>query len=151
MCARCDRAAVFAAGRLAVFGDLAGLAEPAVFARHLQGLRRIDWVVYAKRPFDGPAPVLAYLGRYTHRVASANSHHVDMEHARVRVRWKDDRHHDKQKAMTLDAEEVIRRFLLHVLSDGFHRIRHYGFLAAFLLAGNQAMDADSIRFGNWWF
>lgn len=122
-------AAAFAAGRLAVFGDLAGLAEPAVFARHLQDLRHIDGVVYAKRPFDGPAPVLAYLGRYTHRVAIANSRLVDMDNGRVRFRWKDYRHHDKQKVMTLEAEEFIRRFLLHVLPDGFHRIRHYGFLA----------------------
>ena len=86
-------------------------------------------MVYAKRPFGGPEQVLAYLGRYTHRVAIANSRLVALEDGKVSFRWKDYRHHDKQKVMTLSAAEFMRRFLLHVLPDGFHRIRHYGFLA----------------------
>ena len=86
-------------------------------------------VVYAKRPFGGPEQVLDYLGRYTHRVAIANSRLVGLAEGRVSFRWKDYRHHDKQKVMTLSADEFIRRFLLHVLPDGFHRIRHYGYLA----------------------
>ncbi len=104
-------------------------AAHAAFADQLAPLRRADWVVYAKRPFGGPEQVLAYLGRYTHRVAIANSPLVALEDGRVSFRWKDYRHHDKQKVMALAAEEFIRRFLLHVLPDGFHRIRHYGFLA----------------------
>lgn len=122
-------AAAHAAGRLAFFGELARLADAAAFAEHLAPLRRSDWVVYAKRPFGGPQQVLAYLGRYTHRVAIANSRLVALEGGRVSFRWKDYRHHDKRKVMTVAAEEFIRRFLLHVLPDGFHRIRHYGFLA----------------------
>ena len=86
-------------------------------------------VVYAKPPFGGPAQVLAYLGRYTHRVAIANSRLVNLTDDDVAFRWKDYRHHGKSKIMTLDADEFIRRFLLHTLPDGFHRIRHYGFLA----------------------
>jgi hypothetical protein len=122
-------AAAHAAGSLAFFGELAGLAEAAAFARHLAPLRHANWVVYAKRPFGGPEQVLAYLGRYTHRVAIANSRLIALEDGQVSFRWKDYRHHDKQKVMTLSAAEFMRRFLLHVLPDGFHRIRHYGFLA----------------------
>jgi hypothetical protein len=121
--------AAFASGRLGFFGELARLAEPAVFARHLTKLRRVEWVVYAKPPFGGPAQVLAYLGRYTHRVAIANSRLVSIADERVAFRWKDYRHHGRTKVMTLEAGEFIRRFLLHTLPDGFHRIRHYGFLA----------------------
>jgi hypothetical protein len=121
--------AAFAAGELGFFGDLAGLADPAAFAAYLRPLRRIEWVVYAKRPFGGPQQVLDYLGRYTHRVAIANSRLIDLADGQVRFRWKDYRHHDKPKMMTLDAGEFIRRFLLHVLPDGFRRIRHFGFLA----------------------
>ncbi len=121
--------AAFEAGDLGFFGDLAELAQPAAFIRRLRELRRIDWVVYAKPPFGGPAQVLAYLGRYTHRVAIANSRLVSMTDAEVAFRWKDYRHHGKSKVMTLGADEFIRRFLLHTLPDGFHRIRHYGFLA----------------------
>jgi hypothetical protein len=121
--------AAFAAGELGFFGDLAGLAAPAAFAAYLRPLRRIEWVVYAKRPFGGPQQVLDYLGRYTHRVAIANSRLIELANGQVRFRWKDYRHHDKPKVMTLDAGEFIRRFLLHVLPDGFRRIRHFGFLA----------------------
>ena len=85
-------------------------------------------MVYAKRPFAGPAAVLAYLSRYTHRVAISNSRLIDMTGEQVRFRWRDYRHHNKSKVMTLAADEFIRRFLLHTLPRGFHRIRHYGFL-----------------------
>lgn len=119
----------FEAGALGFFGALAGLAERMAFAQRIAELRRIDWVVYAKPPFGGPAQVLAYLGRYTHRVAIANSRLTSIEGGEVAFRWKDYRHHDKSKVMTLGADEFIRRFLLHILPDGFHRIRHYGFLA----------------------
>jgi Putative transposase/Transposase zinc-binding domain len=116
----------FEAGKLSFFGTLANLAAAPVFARRLTELRRREWVVYAKRPFAGPAAVLAYLGRYTHRVAISNSRLIDMTGDRVRFR--DYRHHNKSKVMALAADEFIRRFLLHTLPDGFHRIRHYGFL-----------------------
>src|SRR3954453_691460 len=120
--------AAFDAGRLAFFGALAGLAAAPVFARRLSELRCAEWVVYAKRPFAGPAAVLAYLSRYTHRVAISNSRLIDMTGEQVRFRWRDYRHHSKSKVMTLAADEFIRRFLLHTLPHGFHRIRHYGFL-----------------------
>jgi hypothetical protein len=121
--------AAYQAGRLAFFGTLAGLADAGVFARRLAELRAVEWVVYAKQPFAGPAAMLAYLGRYTHRVAIANSRLVALAGGRVSFRWRDYRHHSKNKVMTLGADEFIRRFLLHALPDGFHRIRHYGFLA----------------------
>jgi hypothetical protein len=121
--------AAFDAGALRFFGDLAHLIQPAVFHQHLRPPRRVDWVVYAKRPFGGPQQVLDYLGRYTHRVAIANSRLVDLAGGQVRFRWKDYRQPDRPKVMTLQAGEFIRRFLLHVLPDGFRRIRHLGFLA----------------------
>ena len=120
--------AAFGAGRLAFFGALAGLTAAPIFTRRLSELRRVEWVVYAKRPFAGPAAVLAYLSRYTHRVAISNSRLIDMMGDQVRFRWRDYRHHNKSKVMTLAADEFIRRFLLHTLPHGFHRIRHYGFL-----------------------
>ncbi len=122
--------ALHAAGRLAFHGDLADLTEADAFAAMLAPLRRADWVVYAKRPFGGPDAVLAYLARYTHRVAIANSRLVAMNRHGVTFHWKDYRARSSGKAwrktMTLTAPEFIRRFLLHVLPDGFHRIRHYG-------------------------
>ncbi len=121
--------AAFDAHSLKFLGDIACLTEPAAFTRLLAKARRLDWVVYAKPPFGGPKQVLAYLGRYTHRVAIANSRLIGMEDDRVAFRWKDYRHGGRTKVMTLDAHEFIRRFLLHTLPDGFHRIRHYGFLA----------------------
>jgi len=121
--------ATFEAGQLGFFGQLARLVKPAAFARYLQPLRKVDWVVYAKRPFGGPQQVLDYLGRYTHRVAIANSRLLACESGHVRFRWKDYRAGNKSKVMTLDAHEFIRRFLLHVLPKGFRRIRHFGFLA----------------------
>src|SRR6202043_3216797 len=117
------------AGALPFFGDLASLAELDAFAGRIKAMQRVNWVVYAKPPFGGPAQVLAYLGRYTHRVAIANSRLLSVTDTAVAFRWKDYRHRGKAKVMTLEADEFIRRFLLHTLPDGFHRIRHYGFLA----------------------
>jgi hypothetical protein len=119
----------FGAGSLVFCGDFAELAQPAAFARRLDALRRLDWVVYAKAPFGGPKQVLAYLGRYTHRVAIANSRLLAFDETTVRFAWKDYRQGGKTKVMALEAFEFIRRFLLHTLPDGFHRIRHYGILA----------------------
>ena len=92
-------------------------------------LRSAEWVVYSKRPFAGPEQVLAYLGRYTHRIAISNNRLLSIDEGKVRFRWKDYRNGDRIATMTLSAEEFIRRFLLHVLPDGFQRIRYYGFLA----------------------
>ena len=119
----------FDAGTLRFFGDLAGLAQPAAFTRRLDQLRHINWVIYAKPPFGSPEQVLAYLGRYTHRVAIANSRLIALTDGKVSFAWKDYRHDGKAKTMTLDANEFIRRFLLHTLPSHFHRIRYYGFLA----------------------
>jgi hypothetical protein len=121
--------ACFGAGALSFFTDLAHLAEPDAFARRRAEARHLDWVVYAKPPFGGPEQVLAYLGRYTHRIAIANSRLVSMDDDRVAFRWRDYRNGGRMKIMTLDAHEFIRRFLLHTLPHGFHRIRHYGLLA----------------------
>ena len=121
--------AAHGAGKLRFSGDLAGLAAARAFAGHLSTLRRIEWVVYAKRPFAGPETVLAYLGRYTHRVAFSNRRLVALDNGRVTFTWKDYAGGAVPKNMTLAADEFIRRFLLHVLPGGFQRIRHYGFLA----------------------
>src|SRR6476659_4610360 len=129
----------FDADLLRVFGDLAGLAHPTTLTARLHELRRINWVVYAKPPFGGPEQVLAYLGRYTHRVAIANSRLIALADGKVRFTWKDYRQGGITKVMTLDADEFIRRFLLHALPDGFHRIRHYGFLANGDRADNVAL------------
>ena len=121
--------AAFVAGELHFSGTLATLAEPTAFAVRLDALRAVEWVVYAKRPFAGPEQVLAYLGRYTHRVALANSRLTRLADGQVDFTWKDYRQHGKTKVMTLAADEFIRRFLRHAVPDGFHRIRHIGFLA----------------------
>jgi hypothetical protein len=118
----------FAAGKLHFFNAQRHFQEPAVFRRYLAPLFAADWVVYAKRPFAGPAQVLEYVGRYTHRVAISNNRLLSMGDRQVRFRWKDYRDENRQKIMTLDGGEFIRRFLIHVLPDGFHRIRYYGFL-----------------------
>jgi Putative transposase/Transposase zinc-binding domain len=118
-------------GRLQFFGEHAALANAQAFAAWLAPLRQCEWVVYAKRPFAGPQAVLAYLSRYTHRVAISNSRLVSMDGHGVTFRWKDYRAtgRTRHKTMTLDPGEFMRRFLLHVLPSGFHRIRHYGLLA----------------------
>jgi hypothetical protein len=118
----------FETGELKFFSSLEPLREPDAFMRHLAAVRKVEWVVYAKRPFAGPAQVLDYVGRYTHRVAISNNRLLDMQDAEVRFRWKDYRDHNQQKTMTLAAEEFIRRLLLHVLPDKFQRIRYYGLL-----------------------
>jgi hypothetical protein len=118
-------------GRLQFFGEYAQLAEASAFADWLAPLRACEWVVYAKRPFAGPAAVLAYLSRYTHRVAISNQRLLALDERGVTFRWKDYRAKGKPryKIMTLSADEFMRRFLLHVLPGGLHRIRHYGLLA----------------------
>jgi hypothetical protein len=120
------------AGRLHFFGDHAALAERKAFAAYLRPLRRREWVVDSKRPFGGPQAVLAYLSRYTHRVAISNSRLISFDDASVTFKWKDYRINGRErfKMMTLDAHEFIRRFLIHVLPAGFHRIRHYGLFAS---------------------
>jgi hypothetical protein len=119
------------AGQLQFFGEHVGLADAGTFGRWLVPLRSCEWVTYAKRPFAGPEAVLAYLSRYTHRVAISNRRLVAMDENGVRFRWKDYRAkgRTRQKTMTLAPGEFMRRFLLHVLPCGFHRIRHYGLLA----------------------
>ena len=117
------------AGRLRFFGALAGLSDARTFAEALRPLRKKRWVAYAKPPFGSPEHVLAYLGRYTHRVAIANSRLVSANEASVTFRWRDYRRGNAPRLMSLSPHEFIRRFLLHSLPDGFHRIRHYGFLA----------------------
>ena len=120
----------FDAGQLHFFSGLEPLQQPPCFARYLAPLRRSEWVVYAKRPFAGPQQVLDYVGRYTHRLAISNDRLLDIDGGKVQFRWKDYRHQGQQKTMTLEVDEFIRRFLLHVLPNGFRRIRYYGFLAA---------------------
>jgi Putative transposase/Transposase zinc-binding domain len=118
------------ANRLKFFGGHVALADTKAFAAYLAPLRRTEWVVYAKRPFGGPQAVLAYLSRYTHRVAIANSRLIACDRSSVTFRWKDYRADGRQKVMILATVEFIRRFLIHVLPQGFHRIRHYGLLAS---------------------
>jgi hypothetical protein len=122
------------AGRLQFFGEYAELVDPKAFAKWLAPMGKCEWVVYAKRPFAGPEAVLAYLSRYTHRVAIANSRLIALDERGVTFRWKDYRDKGnpdmpRHKTMTLSVEEFMRRFLLHVLPGGFHRIRHFGLIA----------------------
>jgi hypothetical protein len=123
--------ALHAAGELQFFADSARLKNGAAFRACLAPLHKSEWVVYAKRPFAGPVQVLAYLARYTHRVAIGNRRLIDLDEAHVSFRWKDYREKERWKAkvMRLGIGEFIRRFLLHVLPEGFHRIRHYGLFA----------------------
>jgi len=118
----------FSAGKLSFFPAYRPLQEPAAFRRYLAPAHTAEWVVFAKRPFAGPAQVLDYVGRYTHRAAISNNRLVSMDNGKVRFHWKDYRDGSRQKTMTLEADEFIRRFLIHVLPDGFHRIRYFGFL-----------------------
>ena len=114
--------------KLGCNGPAAALADPQQFAQLMRRLHRHDWVVYAKPAFGGPTQVLRYLGRYTHRVAISNHRIVEIEEGQVKFSWRDYRDNNQQKTMPLSADEFIRRFLLHVLPSGFHRIRYYGFL-----------------------
>ena len=124
--------ALHAAGRLSFFGAIAHLDDRCAFQRHLSPVRKKHWVVYAKPPFAGPEEVLAYLSRYTHRVAISNRRLLAFDETGVTFRYKDYRRDvsDRQQTMTLATDKFIRRFLLHVLPRGFHRIRHYGLLAS---------------------
>jgi hypothetical protein len=147
--------ALHRAADLAFFGDLTGLSEPQAFAAYLAPLRKTEWIVYSKPTFGGPEAVLAYLSRYTHRVAISNNRIVNANANTVAFRWKDYRikNGDKQNIMRLSTSEFIRRFLIHVLPDGFHRIRHYGLLASAtrraniakvrLLLGAEVVDNES--------
>jgi hypothetical protein len=121
--------AAYDAGKLKFHGSLDALGDRKAFMAALKPLRTKQWVVYAKKPFRSPAFVLAYLGRYTHRVAIANNRLTEITDETVSFTWRDYKHGDAQKIMTLKHDEFIRRFLLHTLPDGFHRIRHFGFLA----------------------
>jgi len=134
-------------GKLKFFGEHAGLAQAPAFKAWLAPLRRCEWVVYAKRPFAGPQAVLAYLSRYTHRVAISNSRLLALDERGVTFRWKDYRAKGKTryKPMTLAPEEFMRRFLLHVLPGGFHRIRHYGLLANGSRKANLALARESLQ------
>jgi Putative transposase/Transposase zinc-binding domain len=130
-------------GRLAFFGNHAALAEKRAFAAFLAPLRKTEWVVYAKTPFGGPQAVLAYLSRYTHRVAISNRRLISADDAGVTFKWKDYRIEGpgRYKTMTLPTHEFIRRVLIHVLPKGVHRIRHYGLFAN----GNRAANIARAR------
>ncbi len=131
------------AGRLKFFGTHAHLDDARAFKAYLAPLRKAEWVVYAKRPFGGPQAVLAYLSRYTHRVAISNRRLISADETGVTFKWKDYRIEgpDRYQTMTLPTREFIRRFLMHVLPRGFHRIRHYGLLAS----GNRAANIARAR------
>ncbi len=148
------------AGCLQFFANHVHLAERHAFTAYLAPLRRAEWVVYSKRPFGGPEAVLAYLSRYTHRVAISNSRLIGITNTSVIFKWRDYRASGRERAkvMTLAIDEFIRRFLVHVLPDGFHRIRHYGLFANggradniararqllnVLVTQNEPSDADS--------
>ncbi|MCG6116148.1 MAG: IS91 family transposase, partial [Mesorhizobium sp.] len=136
--------ALHEAGRLVFFGSLEHLADRRAFLRHLVPVRTKRWVVYAKAPFAGPEAVLAYLSRYTHRVAISNSRLIAFDESGVTFRYKDYRRDgvDRQQIMTLAADEFIRRFLIHVLPRGFHRIRHYGLLAGSARKASLALASE---------
>jgi hypothetical protein len=138
------------AGRLSFFGTDSHLTEAQSFAAYLAPLRKIEWVVYAKRPFGGPEAVLAYLSRYTHRVAIANSRLIAFDQQSVTFKWKDYRvgGRDRYKRMTLATDEFIRRFLIHVLPKGFHRIRHYGLFAKSACVDNIARARQLLAVSN---
>jgi hypothetical protein len=119
---------IYAAGKLEFYGELQELSNPKSFARYLAPLHDSEWVVYAKAPFGGPDRVLDYLGRYTHRVAISNNRLEELKDGQVSFAYKDYKHEQRHKVMTVSADEFLRRFLLHVLPDSFQRIRHYGLL-----------------------
>jgi len=130
-------------GKLTFFGELEGLKQAGAFKRHLAPLRKVDWTVYAKPPFGGPKAVLAYLSRYTHRVAISNSRLISADANFVTFKWKNYRvkNGNRQKVMRIATDEFVRRFLIHVLPDGFHRIRHYGLLAS----GKRKANVANVR------
>ena len=136
------------AGKLKFFGQHADLADDTVFATFLTPHRKAEWIVYAKQPFAGPAAVLAYLSRYTHRVAISNSRLISTDGDTVTFKWKNYRKskHDRQKLMTLNTHEFIRRFLIHVLPTGFHRIRHTGLFANTNRTDNIAKIRELFRY-----
>jgi hypothetical protein len=142
---------VYQGGKLRFFGEHAALADAKAFKAWLAPLRQCEWVVYAKRPFAGPQTVLAYLSRYTHRVAISNSRLIAMDEHGVTFRWKDYRVKNgakgktRHKTMTLEPGEFMRRFLLHLLPGGFHRIRHYGLLANGSRKANLALARELLR------
>ena len=138
---------VHQAGKLQFFGEHAALAEAKAFKAWLAPLRKCEWVVYAKRPFAGPQAVLAYLSRYTHRVAISNSRLLAMDEHGVTFRWKDyiAKGKKRYKPMTLSPEEFMHRFLLHVLPGGFHRIRHYGLWANSTRKANLALVRELLH------
>ena len=119
----------FLKGNLIFPGTISTLADEREFLLFVNGVKQKDWVVYCKKPFAGPQQVLDYIGRYTHRVAISNNRIINVENGKVTFAYRDRKNNDTQKTMTLNAEEFIRRFLLHVLPDGFVRIRHFGFLS----------------------
>lgn len=135
------------AGRLQFFGQHQALANTNAFTAWLKPLRKLEWVVYAKRPFAGPQAVLAYLSRYTHRVAIANSRLIAHDEQGVTFKWKDYRQKKRyrHKTMTLETGEFIRRFLIHVLPQGFHRIRHYGLFANTVRANNLTQARELLQ------
>jgi hypothetical protein len=141
--------AAHAAGQLTFHGAHAALVNTKAFAAYLAPLRRTRWFVYAKRPFAGPKAVLAYLSRYTHRVAISNRRLIAADARAVTFKVKDYRIDGpgRYKTMTLDAHEFIRRFLIHVLPKGFHRIRHYGLLASAVKADNLALARQLLDVG----
>ena len=144
----------FTQRQLSFAAGTAPLAEPATFGPWLDTLWRQDWVVYAKPPFAGPQQVVAYLGRYTHRIAISNERLVAIENDMVHFRWRDYRQGNTVKVMVLPAAEFIRRFLLHVLPRGFQRLRHYGVLgnrcrAQTLAACRRALHTHRHRLGPW--
>jgi len=136
-----------AAGKIKTFGDLTHLSDHANFKAWLAPFRKTDWVVYAKPTFGGPEAVLAYLSKYTHRVAISNTRLISANADQAAFRYKDYRvkSGDRQKIMRLETGEFIRRFLLHVLPDGFHRIRHYGLLASGQRKANIAKVRDLLK------
>jgi predicted Zn-ribbon and HTH transcriptional regulator len=142
--------AAYQGDRLSFFGDHVHLADAQSFAAFLAPLRKVAWVVYAKPPFGGPEAVLAYLSRYTHRVAIANSRLIAVDKAGVTFKWKDYRieGRDRYKQMTLATDEFIRRFLIHVLPKGLHRIRHYGLFAKGSCADNIARARQLLAVSN---
>jgi hypothetical protein len=135
------------AGLLRFFGDRAHLDDARAFAAYLAPMRKLEWVVYSKRPFGGPEAVLAYLSRYTHRVAIANSRLIALDGNGITFKWKDYRAEgcQRQKVMTIATSEFIRRFLIHVLPRGFHRIRHYGLFASSKRAENIARARELLN------